>query len=161
MGDELSYGFIMPFFPWIPILAIVCQGILAVWLIHMSLIAWIVAPLWILSGVLIYLFYSRHKALSFDDEIQVLEEEGSAKKDKYQIMLAVANPANSLTMTRLTYLISEAKDARVNFIHMVPVPELVPLQDAETFMVKGRESIMEAMMYFIMKLNYHVPSLVQ
>lgn len=151
LGEELSYGFIMPFFPWIPILAIVCQGILAVFLIHMSLIAWIVAPLWIISGVLIYLFYSRHNALSFADEIQVLEEEGSTKKDKYQIMLAVANPANALKMTRFTYLITEAKDARVNFIHMVPVPEQVPLQDAKKFMIKGRESIMEAMMYFIMK----------
>ncbi len=50
MADELTYGFLMPLFPLFPILAIICQVVLAVWLVHMSLIAWIVAPLWIFSG---------------------------------------------------------------------------------------------------------------
>ena len=29
MGDELDYGYVMPFFPLPPIIAIVCQGLMA------------------------------------------------------------------------------------------------------------------------------------
>lgn len=151
MGDELSYGFIMPFFPWVPIIAIICQGVLAIWLVHMSWLAWIVAPVWIGSGFVIYWSYSRKHAVTTADEIQVLEEERAPEGDQYRIMLAVANPDTTLKMIRTTYLISEAKNARVDLLHMVPVPEQVPLADAEEFMLEGKEGILEAMMYFVMK----------
>ena len=47
MGDELQYGFIMPLFPLFPVLAIICQAVLAVHLHEMSTMAWIIAPIWI------------------------------------------------------------------------------------------------------------------
>jgi amino acid transporter/nucleotide-binding universal stress UspA family protein len=151
MGDELTYGFIMPLFPWLPILAIVCQGFLAVWLIHMSWVAWIVAPVWIGAGAFIYWFYSRSHALPSADEIQVLEEERAPEGDQYSIVMAVANPENALSMIRTTYLISEAREARVKLLHMVPVPDQVPLTDAEEFMLEGKEGILEAMLYLVMQ----------
>ena len=150
MGDELSYGFIMPFFPWIPIIAIICQALLAVFLIHMSLIAWIVAPVWILSGVVIYFLYSRSHAVASEDEVLVLEEEKAPESKQYNVMMAVSNMNNALAMIRPTYLISEKKNASMNLIHMVPVPEQVPLTDAEEFMLEGKEGILESMMYFVM-----------
>jgi len=151
MGDELDYGFIMPLFPWLPLIAIICQAVLAVWLFHMSLMAWIVAPLWIISGVGIYLFYSRSHAISTEDEIHVIEEEKAPEPDKYSIMVAVANPDNALAMIRTTYLISEAKKAKVKLLHMVPVPEQVPLTDAEKFMMEGKEGIVEAMLCLVLR----------
>lgn len=151
MGDELSYGFIMPFFPWLPIIAIICQGILAVWLVHMSKIAWIVAPFWILSGVTTYIFYSRSHAISTEDEVQVLEEEKEPETDRYHIMVAVANPENAIPMIKTTYSLSEAKDAKVKLLHMVPVPDAVPLSDAEKFMLEGKEGIIEVMLSLMLK----------
>jgi nucleotide-binding universal stress UspA family protein len=151
MGDELSYGFIMPFFPWLPIIAIICQGILAIWLVHMSKIAWIVAPVWILLGFATYIFYSKSHAISTADEIQVLEEEKEPETDQYHIMVAVANPENAIPMIRTTYDLSEAKDAKVKLLHMVPVPEAVPLSDAEKFMMAGKEGITEVMLSLMLK----------
>ena len=52
MSNELTYGFYMPLFPLFPIIAIICQAVLAVWLVNMSWIAWIVAPVWIFSGII-------------------------------------------------------------------------------------------------------------
>ena len=148
MGDELTYGFIMPFFPVFPIIAIICQAVLTVWLIHMSLIAWIVVPVWILSGVVIYHLYSKHNALATEHEVHILEEETTAPAgDEYRIMVAVANPKNAIQMVRTTYKIGEAKNARVKLLHMVPVPEQVPLTDAEQYMLEGKEAIVEAMLY--------------
>jgi len=147
MGDELSYGFLMPFFPVLPLLAVVCQAVLAVWLVHMSRIAWIIAPCWIAVGLLIYRFYSRSRAVATSDEIQVLEEETAPVQAGYRIMVAVANPDNALSLVRNTYKLREAKQAAVELLHMVPVPDQVALGDAEQYMSDGREGIGEVMLY--------------
>ncbi|MGA1874840.1 MAG: amino acid permease [bacterium] len=147
MADELTYGFIMPLFPLFPVIAIICQALLAVWLIHMSLIAWIVAPVWVLSGFGIYHFYSKSRAVATEDEILVLEEEKAEEGKEYRIMVPVANPKNALEMVRTTYVLSGAKEASVELLHMVPVPDQVPLTDAEKYMLEGKEAIVEAMLY--------------
>lgn len=151
MGDELSYGFIMPFFPWLPIIAFVCQAIIAVSLVKMSWISWTIGPAWIISGIAIYYLYSKSHTISTEDEIRVIEEEKVPESDQYHIMVSVANPDNALQMIRTTYVLSEAKNARVNLLHMVPVPKQVPLADAEKFMMEGKEGIVEAMLYLVIK----------
>ena len=148
MADELDYGFIMPFFPAIPILAIFFQLLLAVWLIHMSWIAWIVAPAWIASGVLIYWLYAKNHAVTTHDEIVTLEvEEHTAETKGYRIMVPVANPANALQLIGNTFKLCGAKDAQVELLHMVPIPDQVPLSDAEKYILPGKEAITEAMLY--------------
>ena len=147
MSDELQYGYIMPFFPYIPILAIFFQALLAVWLVHMSIIAWIVAPLWIGSGVLIYWFYSKKHVVTTKDEIVVLEEEKAPEKKGYRILVPVANPENALKLAGNILKISQAKDAEIELLHMVPIPEQVPLSDADKYVMTGREAIIEAMIY--------------
>ena len=149
MGDELDYGFLMPLFPLFPVLAVICQAVLAVWLVHMSLVAWIVAPVWIALGLLFYRFYSRSHALDADHDIRVFEEERAPVVDPgaYRIMVAIANPDNALSMVRTTYAVCGAKDASVELLHMVPVPSQVLLSDAESYMMEGKEAIAETMLY--------------
>ena len=65
----------------------------------------------------------------------------------YRMMVAVANPKNALQLVMNTYRICDAKKAGVELIHMVPVPSQVPLSDAETYMLEGREAITEMMLY--------------
>ena len=147
MADELTYGFIMPLFPLFPLLAIILQVFLAVWLIHMSFTAWIIAPIWIILGIIIYNAYSKHNAITTEEEILVLEEEKIRESDKYRIMVAVANPDNALQLVDSTYRICGAKDAQVELIHMVPVPDQVALRDAERYLEPGKEGLVEAMLY--------------
>lgn len=149
MGDELDYGFLMPLFPLFPILAIIVQAILAVWLIHMSLTAWIIAPVWILSGAIIYAVYSRHNVLTSEEEIVVFEEEKAEETEEHSVMVSVANPKNALSLIRNTYKLCGAKNARVELLHMVPVPDQVALSDAEKYMSVGKEAIFEAMLYLV------------
>ncbi len=148
MGDELVYGFVMPLFPVFPLIAIVMQAVLAVWLVHMSFIAWIVAPSWILCGMLIYLLYSRKHAKRGEHDIYVLEEEEEAPQGKeYRIMVSLANPDTAIPMVRSTYRLCGAKGAHVELLHMVPVPDQVPLADAHHYMVAGKEAMIEVMLY--------------
>ncbi len=153
MGDELRYGFLMPFFPVLPVIAVVAQGMLAFWLVHMSVVAWIVAPAWVAAGVLIYHLYSRKRATATEHDILVFEETRAPEGDEFRIMIPVANPASALGLVRNAYKLCEAKRARVELLHMVPVPDQVPLHNAEQYMLQGKEGIVEAMLY----LESHFP----
>ena len=147
MSDELVYGYVMPLFPLFPILAIICQAALAGGIMGESLVAWIIGPAWVLAGVVVYRLYSRSRAAPAEHEIRVLGEATAPPGDGYRIMVSVANPKNALEMVQNTYKLCGAKDARVELLHMVPVPPQVPLADAEQYMLEGKEGILETMLY--------------
>ena len=147
MGDELHYGFLTPFFPFPPLLAIVAQAVLAGHIFHISVTAWYVAIGWIAAGLCVYFVYSRSRAKFAESDIRVFEEELAPEGDEYRVMVPVANPDNALELVLNTYRICKAKDARVELLHMVPVPDAVPLSDADRYMNEGREGIVEAMLY--------------
>ena len=154
MGDELSYGFIMPLFPLFPILAILCQSFLIVELREMSKVAWIIAPLWIVAGVLTYILYAKSRADFAEHEILVIDEKqyNTKESNKYSIMVAVTNPDSAAKLAQSTYRLCDAKDAKVEVLHMVPVPDQIALSDAEV-LYTGREAILEAILY----LAIHFP----
>jgi len=64
-------------------------------------------------------------------------------------MVAIANPQNALELVRNTYKICNAKGGCVELLHMVPVPDQVPLEDAELYMGEGKEAILESMLYLL------------
>ncbi len=128
-GDELSYGYIMPFFPYIPIIAIVAQLILAIWLIDMSIIAWIVAGTWIISGFVIYYAYSKGRAIE-EEEVTVLREVRELVRKEYQILVPVANPANAARLIDYAARIAKAKDGEILVMSMAIVPEQTPISEA-------------------------------
>jgi len=149
MVDEMTYGFVMPLFPFPPIAAILIQAALAVWLVHMSPIAWVVGPMWVLSGIIIYHKYSKHRAIRTEDEIVVIREEPIPTKGEYRILLSVANPANAVALAMNCYMFCQAKgtSAEVEVINMVSIPPQVPLSEASKYTLAGEEAITEAMLY--------------
>jgi amino acid transporter/nucleotide-binding universal stress UspA family protein len=149
MADEMTYGFVMPLFPIPPIAAILIQAALAVWLIHMSPLAWIVGPAWVFAGIAIYHVYSKHKAVPTEDEIVVLQEQPIPRKGEYRILLSVANPANAVSLAQNCYQFCQAKgeQTEVEVINMVAVPSQVPLSEASKYTRAGEEAITEAMLY--------------
>jgi amino acid transporter/nucleotide-binding universal stress UspA family protein len=148
MRDELTYGYLMPLFPLFPILAIVCQLIMMFFMHKFSHAALITATFWLIAGFVIYWTYSRFNAITTSDEIHVFEETGvSASSNKFKVMLAIANPKTALMLIKNTYKICNAKDASLELIHMVPVPDLVPLSEAHKYQMEGKEGIMETELY--------------
>jgi APA family basic amino acid/polyamine antiporter len=151
MGDELQYGYLTPFFPLVPLLAISVQVVLAAELRGMSLIAWIVAPAWIAGGFVVYRLYARGRALPSDSDVRVLEEEQAPEGGGYRIMVPIANPANALSIIWHTHRLASVRPSRIKLLHMVPVPDQVFLPDAERYLTEGREGIVEAMLYLIQR----------
>jgi len=156
MADEMTYGFVMPLFPFPPIAAILIQVVLAGWLIHMSHIAWVVGPIWVISGIAIYRFFSRHKAMRTEDEIVVLQEEPIPTKGEYRILVSVANPATAVNLAQNCYRFCQAKGeaTEVEVINMVPVPPQVPLSEASKYTSAGEEAITEAMIYLAPRYTF-------
>jgi APA family basic amino acid/polyamine antiporter len=156
MVDEMTYGFVMPLFPIPPIAAILIQTTLAVWLVHMSPIAWVVGPTWVLSGILIYRFYSKQRAKRTEDEIVVLREEPIPSKGEYRILVSLANPANAVPLAMNCYKFCQAKGDRteIEVINMVPIPPQVPLSEASKYSHAGEEAIIESMLYLAPRYKF-------
>jgi basic amino acid/polyamine antiporter, APA family len=142
MGDELHYGYLMPLFPLFPILAILSQAVLVAFLHEMSMLAWIVAPIWISIGTALYFVYARHHAKATAEEVHVVEEHVSAYKGGFSIMLSIANPGNAEALVHQTDKLADAYRATVDLVHMVPVPSQTPLSDAPEYMQEGKEGIL-------------------
>jgi amino acid transporter/nucleotide-binding universal stress UspA family protein len=156
MADELTYGFLMPLFPLFPILAIIGQIVLAFFFGHSSPLAWKIASVWIVAGIIIYWSYARSRVTTTEDEILVIEEQKHHEeptKGKYPIMVAVANPDNASQLIQSTYRLCGAKDAHLELIHMVQVPDQVSLHDAEKHIHTGKEGLYEVML----SLSLHFP----
>ncbi|MGC9364815.1 MAG: universal stress protein [Fidelibacterota bacterium] len=101
-------------------------------------------------GIIVYNVYSKKRATVSEDEIQILEDEKTTAKtidNYYRILVPVANPNNALSLVKTTYKISNARKVEINLLHMVKVPDQVPLSDAERYMLEGKEAIIEIMLY--------------
>ncbi|MFH0963430.1 MAG: amino acid permease [Planctomycetota bacterium] len=147
MGSELVYGFRMPLLPALPIVAIAAQLVLAVYIVNVSWIAWVIAPAWIGAGGAVYLLYARRHALPIREEILTVEEAPAPKAEGYRILMPVANPENAVRMVTPVVRLAQAERASVELLHMITMPDQVPLSDAHLYAMEGREAIMEAMLY--------------
>ena len=125
-----------------PVAAIILQIALAIWLAHMSLIAWIVAPAWIILGIIAYFLYSKKHASTVEGDIRILEEERAPETgEAYRVMIPIANPDNAFSLINNTIKLCGRRKARIKLLHMITVPDQVPLSDALTLITEGREGI--------------------
>lgn len=147
LGEELTYGYIMPLFPLFPILAILSQGVLAVWLHHMSILAWIIAPLWIGAGFILYFLYSKKRAKPQEHDLLVIDESAAPEGDEYRVMIPVANTDNALHLAVTTTLLCRRKKSRIKILHMLQVRGSIPLTNADEYLSEGKKSIIEAAEY--------------
>lgn len=144
-GDELTYGYVMPFFPYIPLIAIVLQAGLAISLFFKSRIAWSVAGVWIGLGFILYNVYSKSRSTEEKEEISVLREIRELVTKDYHIMLPVANPENAARLMDYAGKIAKAKDGEILVLNMVTVPDQTPLSEATVFVDTAEDAIITAM----------------
>ncbi len=145
-GEELEYGFLMPYFPYIPLLAIVLQAVLSVWVFHVSPTAWAITLLWIVAGLVIYRGYEgAGLGVEAPEKEVVFEEKGEAAR--YRVMVAVSNPNNARILTKYGERIAENANGDLLIVSVVTVPEQTPLQEARRFAGEAIELIRLAKSY--------------
>ena len=144
-GDELHYGYLMPFFPLIPLVSFGGHLLIGVFLFDMGALAYIIAAAWVGVGVLLYCLYSRRHARESERSGAVLYRRRGIAPEGYQIMVSIANPAIAPVLVRYANVIAAGKrPAGLMVTSIVTLPYQTPLDEARRFMAGPRNMIHEA-----------------
>ena len=147
LGGEMQYGYLMPLFPLVPLAAIVLQLVLAIFIVNVSWLAWVIGPGWIAAGLLIYFLYARTRALPIREEIFAVDAPVVPSDGRFRILVPVADADQVLPLVPAMLRLAEASDGVVELVHLVAVPDQVPLSDAHRYALPGTEGTVEASLY--------------
>jgi amino acid transporter/nucleotide-binding universal stress UspA family protein len=137
---DLSRGFVVPWFPIVPVIAIVCNALLAVNLFSYSPIAWYFAIGWIVAGLLAYYtYFSKVEALERPKEI--LLEEVLVSRD-YSVLVPVATQEQARILGRIGAILAQVNSGEVLALHVVRVPPQLTLGEGR-LLLKGGRSYLE------------------
>ena len=146
-GDKLAYGYMTPFFPWIPVIGIFTEFFLAIFLFTYSPIAWYYALVWIGVGFVIYKFYASKREAEKTVTPIVAEERAVADKKKFRVLVPIANPNTAKDLIRLAAKLAQRNDGEIVLLHVQVVPTQTPLYIGREFIAKSRELLDEAIEY--------------
>lgn len=141
-GDKLDYGFLIPFFPATPILAIILMIGIAAFMFHFSPIAWFFVIGWIASGFIIYYTYARKREREKSVSPVVLQETWESEEDRYKILVPVANPKSSKKLIDFAAMMAKRKDGELILLHAIKVPRQSPLEVGRKYVKQVRERIL-------------------
>ena len=143
-GKDLKYGFLLPFFPILPMIAIGMQFLLVLSLFQVSIIAWVYAAIWIGSGFLLYFFYARprQERAQRTAVVQQTELMTPVQDAPYRVLVPVANPDSLSTLLPPAIHAARSHGGKVTLLHIVTVPSPTPLSSGYRY-VAGSDSLRE------------------
>ncbi len=135
-GKDLKYGYLMPFFPILPMIAIGMQFLLVLTLFEVSPIAWVYAVVWIGAGFLIYFLYARPRQERAHRTAVVQQTELMKPKVDvpYRVLVSVANPDSLSTLLPPAIHAAELNNGKVTLLHIVTVPSPTPLSSGYRYL---------------------------
>ena len=165
---DLDRGYKVPFFPIIPLVAIISNGFLAIQLFQFSSKAWSLAIVWIVGGLLVYyIYFSRVEAMEKPSEI--LMEEVLVSRD-YSVLVPVANREQARILGSIGTILASSQQGEMLALHVVTVPLQLSLGEGRLFLKEGRAQLEEAIKYAkthdvpvhtIIRLGRNVPSAIR
>ena len=133
---DLERGFVIPWFPFVPIIAIVLNALLALNLFTFSPIAWYVAIAWLIIGALAYFgYFSQYEALEKPKEI--LLEEVLVQRE-YSVMLPVETEQQARIMGTVGAVLAQENLGDVHCLHVIKVPKQLTLGEGRHFLKESR-----------------------
>ncbi len=143
-GKDLKYGFLLPFFPILPMIAIGLQFLLLLSLFNVSIIAWVFAAVWIGSGFLIYYLYARprQEKAHRTPVLQQTELMTPTQDVPYRVLVPVANPDSLSTLLPPAVHAAKSNNGKVTLLHIVTVPSPTPLSSGYRYLT-GSDALRE------------------
>ncbi len=139
---DLDRGFKIPFFPFIPVIAILSNAFLAIQLFQFSAIAWYFTIAWIVFGLLAYyVHFSRVEEMEKPSEI--LLEEVLVSRD-YSVLVPVANEEQARILGTIGSILASAYQGEVLALNVVQVPLQLTLGEGRLFLKEGRSYLEHA-----------------
>lgn len=138
----MERGFVVPWFPWVPIIGIVSNIALAVYLfVGYDQTAGLVTIAWIVGGLLLYYAYFVRKEL-IEKPSEILHEEVLVSRD-YSVMVPVATDDQARILGHIGAKIAADRGGEVMALHVATVPQQLSLVDGRVFIKEGRQQLLE------------------
>ncbi len=135
---ELERGWLIPWFPLIPILAILANAGLALFLFFYSPRAWVTAIGWIVAGMLAYYIHFRNVELK-EKPKEILLEEVVALSADYSVLVPVTTVEQAHKLGRIGAMLAAANQGEVLALHVVHVPPQLTLGEGRVLLKEGRK----------------------
>jgi amino acid transporter/nucleotide-binding universal stress UspA family protein len=138
---DLERHFRIPLFPYVPILAIISQLFLALYMFNMSPIAWFTVIGWIGAGLVFYYAYSFRKETE-RVKTPVVFEEREVDTKAYHVLVPLSKREEVLPLMTFAGAIAKARDGDIHALSVVEVPEQLPITEGKRF-ISGKKHILE------------------
>jgi amino acid transporter/nucleotide-binding universal stress UspA family protein len=138
---ELHRGFKVPFVPLIPIIGILLQLALAVFLFFYSPMAWLSAGVWIGLGLVVFYAYARRRDRSYE-QLQAVRE--AAEHREYRILACVGDPRRAGIILNAALAVARRYEAELIALSVVEVPDHELLAQGFERAHKTRETLTQA-----------------
>ena len=134
---ELDRGFVIPWFPAVPIIGLLTNAALAAYLFTFSPVAWYVAIAWLIVGAFAYYtYFSRVEEIEKPTEI--LHEEVLVSMD-YSVLVPVTTEQDAQILGDFATKIAGNSRGEVFALHVAQVPPQLSLADGRYFLKGGRQ----------------------
>ena len=144
-GDKLRYGYVVPGYPIIPLVAAVGQVGIAAWLLASQPMTLALTAGWITAGMIVYYLYSQGQEHEFRASAVVFEQTPRVPKESpYRVLVPVANPQTAAPLVDLATRLVQPESGDVIVLNVVAVPEQTPYWSTSRFVEDGRQVVQEA-----------------
>ncbi|MEJ2206629.1 MAG: amino acid permease [Gemmatimonadota bacterium] len=146
-GDKLAYGYLTPFFPAVPVLAVLIQLVLVRHMLHFGADVLVTAVVWLGLGATVYVTYSRHQKHA-KIPTPVVVEERPVLEYSYAappVVLPLALPQGAEHLIRTAAGLAKLMDRRVLMLHVVTVPGQLPLRAGNELVPDARDEMQNAL----------------
>ena len=117
---DLRRGFKVPFVPLIPILGILLQLTLAVFLFFYSPLAWLSAGIWIAIGLVVFYGYARKRDRAYTQLVAVQE---AAERREYRILACVGNLSRAKIILNAAAAVARHYNGEMIVLSVLEVPD--------------------------------------
>jgi amino acid transporter/nucleotide-binding universal stress UspA family protein len=138
---ELKRSFRVPGFPWPPVIGVITNVALALFLAYTIGRVGLLAIAWIVVGILLYWGYFRTKE-EMERPKEVLLEEALVSVD-YSVLLPVADEEQAAELGRLGSVLAKEHNGGVLALYVVKVPVQLSLSDGRLLLKEGRPPLQQ------------------
>lgn len=145
-GDKLAYGYLMPFYPIVPIIGIITKLSIALFMFDNYQLAWLYVIIWLGIGFAIYRFYAMGRERE-KEATPILAEEKPIEIKPNAVLIPVADPESAHKHIDLGARIARHSDSQLVLLHVITVPSQLPPRAATKFVEQARPTLDEAKKY--------------
>ncbi|MCS6767962.1 MAG: amino acid permease [Candidatus Nitrosocaldus sp.] len=129
-GERLEYGFRIPLFPAVPMIGILLNIALALYIIVTQPVSLLVMIVWVAIGLLMYRLYSFRQEV--EHTAPLLASTGYMERRGFRVLVPYM-PEDPLKIIRYAMRIAESADGEVNILRVITVPYQMPLSSGVAF----------------------------